>query len=94
MLPATCTSPVSTPNPPLTYHSGGSVLTDFISRNDGPIKGSKFHAVVRTKEQVEALSQLGVNVLNMDLNSKAEVIEAVVRNESTITPTPSLSSRN
>ncbi|KAF2493074.1 NAD(P)-binding protein [Lophium mytilinum] len=60
---------------------GGSVLADFISRTNGLIKAENISAAVRSEDQVQALSKLGVNVIQVDLRNEAAVNEAVLRNE-------------
>ncbi|KAI1137283.1 NAD(P)-binding protein [Hypoxylon sp. FL0543] len=60
---------------------GGSLLAEFVSRTSGPIKDAKISAAVRTEEQAQSLSKLGVNVIQIDLSDEAAVSEAVTRNE-------------
>ncbi|KAI1448839.1 NAD(P)-binding protein [Annulohypoxylon stygium] len=60
---------------------GGSVLSEFLSRTDSPIKATKLSAVVRTEEQAQKLAKLGVNVIEIDLSDEAAVTNAVLRNE-------------
>ncbi|KAI2463184.1 NAD(P)-binding protein [Annulohypoxylon bovei var. microspora] len=60
---------------------GGSVLAEFISRTSSPIKAANLSAVVRTQEQAQSLSKLGVNVIQVDLSDEAVIIEAVLRNK-------------
>jgi len=62
--------------------SGGSIVTDFISRTSGPIKGINITAPVRTEEQVENLSKLGINAIHADLSDEAAITKAVLTNES------------
>ncbi|KAF7556237.1 hypothetical protein G7046_g6350 [Stylonectria norvegica] len=60
---------------------GGSLLADFISRTSGSIKSANISAVVRSEEQVELISNLGVNVIKVDLKDANAVAEAVLRHE-------------
>ncbi|KAF2251858.1 NAD(P)-binding protein [Trematosphaeria pertusa] len=60
---------------------GGSVLANFISRTSGPIKAAQISAAVRSEEQAQKLSKLGVNVIQVDLVDETAVKEAVLRNE-------------
>ena len=65
------------------FHSGGTILADFLARTDGPIKDSKIHAAVRTTEQVKALAKLGVNVIQVDLTDENAVLTTVIDKKST-----------
>ncbi|KAF2803422.1 NAD(P)-binding protein [Mytilinidion resinicola] len=60
---------------------GGSVLASFVTRTSGPINAASISAVVRSEDQVQALSKLGVNVIQVDLSDEMALNEAVVRNE-------------
>ncbi|PSN64073.1 NAD(P)-binding protein [Corynespora cassiicola Philippines] len=60
---------------------GGSVLADFIARTTGSIKDAKISAAVRSEEQAQALTKLGVNVILVNLESKEEVANSIVRND-------------
>ncbi|KAI1414112.1 NAD(P)-binding protein [Hypoxylon sp. FL1857] len=60
---------------------GGSLLAEFVSRTSGPIKESTISAAVRTEEQAQRLSKLGVNVIQVDLSNETAVSEAMLRNE-------------
>ncbi|OKL63856.1 hypothetical protein UA08_01113 [Talaromyces atroroseus] len=60
---------------------GGSVLADFISRTSGPIKAARLSAAVRSDEQVQSLSKLGVNVIQVDLGDETAVKEVVISNK-------------
>ncbi|KAH7372109.1 hypothetical protein BKA64DRAFT_715117 [Cadophora sp. MPI-SDFR-AT-0126] len=57
---------------------GGTILTDFLARKDGPIKDSKISAAVRTNEQVQTLAKLGVNVIQIDLTDETAVLKALL----------------
>ncbi|KAK6216565.1 nad dependent epimerase dehydratase family protein [Colletotrichum tabaci] len=61
---------------------GGTILTDLLACQDGPVKAAKLFAAVRTQEQVELLSKLaGVSVAQVDLLRKDAVEDYVHRNE-------------
>jgi uncharacterized protein YbjT (DUF2867 family) len=66
-------------------HSGGSLVAEFISRKSGPIKEANSSAAVRSEEQAESLSKLGVNVIQIDLSDEASMAEALLHNESALT---------
>jgi saccharopine dehydrogenase-like NADP-dependent oxidoreductase len=62
--------------------SGGSILTDFLSREAGPISTTSIFATVRSTEQAQRLSKLhGVHVLQLELTDQAAVRDAVLKNE-------------
>lgn len=63
-------------------YSGGSLLADLLSRQDGPIKSAKIFAVVRSNEQAQRLSNLGVEVIEADLLNESSVKEAIISRES------------
>ena len=63
---------------------GGSILANFISRKDSPIKAGNITATVRREEQIPKLSHLGVNVVLLDVNDTQAVRQAVLSNESTL----------
>ncbi|RSL43276.1 hypothetical protein CEP54_015150 [Fusarium duplospermum] len=60
---------------------GGSVLADLLFHSNDTFKDTKFFAAVRAQEQAESVSKLGVDAVQVDLNDKAEVEEAVLRNQ-------------
>ncbi|KAJ4221146.1 hypothetical protein NW759_007215 [Fusarium solani] len=60
---------------------GGSVLADLLLHSNDSFKDAKFFAAVRAQDQVESVSKLGIDAVNVDLNDKAAVEEAVLRNE-------------
>ena len=57
-------------------------MADFASREDGAIAGAKLHAVVRSDNQVEALSEIGVNIIKLELSDGAGVAAAIQDNKS------------
>ncbi|KAM6511444.1 hypothetical protein FALCPG4_016447 [Fusarium falciforme] len=60
---------------------GGSVLADLLLHSNDSFKDAKFFAAVRAQDQVESVSKLGIDAVNVNLNDKAAVEEAVLRNE-------------
>ncbi|KAH8690119.1 hypothetical protein BGW36DRAFT_433072 [Talaromyces proteolyticus] len=60
---------------------GGSVLSDLLATSSSALKGVRLYAAVRTQEQVQALSKLGVNVIQMDISDAETATEAVLKNE-------------
>ncbi|KAJ4364960.1 hypothetical protein N0V83_008576 [Neocucurbitaria cava] len=60
---------------------GGSVLAEFVSRTSGSIPTAKINAAVRSEDQVQSLSGLGVNVIQLDLSEEADVLETILRND-------------
>ncbi|KAF2792902.1 NAD(P)-binding protein [Melanomma pulvis-pyrius CBS 109.77] len=60
---------------------GGSILADLIARSSSLIKKANISAAVRSEEQVQALSKLGINVLRLDLSDEKAVAEAVIQNQ-------------
>ncbi|OBR07670.1 Nad dependent epimerase dehydratase family protein [Colletotrichum higginsianum IMI 349063] len=61
---------------------GGTILTDLLNRQDGPVTTAKLFAAVRTQEQVELMSKLaGVSVAQVDLLRKDAVEDYVHRHE-------------
>ncbi|KAF2238758.1 hypothetical protein EV356DRAFT_528666 [Viridothelium virens] len=67
----------SSPAPPGTC----SILAEFISRTSGPLKAANVSAAVRSEGQVQSLSNLGVNIVQVDVSNELAVKEAVVSNE-------------
>lgn len=61
---------------------GGSVLAALASNNDSKVEKQDITAVVRSDEQVKALSKLGVKVLKLDLNDETGLKAAIIDNES------------
>lgn len=66
----------------LTERSGGSVLAELLSKQYGNIQASDLSTTIRSTEQANALSKLGMNVFQVDLNDEASLTDVVVRNES------------
>ena len=72
------------PTPLLTHakQSGGSIVAAFLSRTAGPLTNAVLSTAVRTEEQAQRLSKLGINVLQLDLHDETAVENAVLGNES------------
>ncbi|KAH8200806.1 hypothetical protein TruAng_005043 [Truncatella angustata] len=60
---------------------GGSVLSEFLSRTNSPIEMKHISAAVRSEKQVKSLSNLGVNVILVDLSDEVAVNDAVLQHE-------------
>ncbi|KAH8678427.1 hypothetical protein BX600DRAFT_452050 [Xylariales sp. PMI_506] len=60
---------------------GGSIVTDFLSRAGGPIKAARIYATVRSQDQLEILTKLGINAILVDLNDEKAVLEVVIEKE-------------
>ncbi|UPL00210.1 hypothetical protein LCI18_011144 [Fusarium solani-melongenae] len=60
---------------------GGSVLADILLHSEDSFKDAMFFAAVRAQDQVESVSKLGIDAVNVDLNDKAAVEEAMLRNK-------------
>lgn len=54
-----------------------------MSRNGGPIKETTIYGAVRSQDQVDAVSKLGINVIQVDLYNEKYVLESVLSNKST-----------
>ncbi|RDW65612.1 hypothetical protein BP5796_10304 [Coleophoma crateriformis] len=63
---------------------GGSLVADFLAGNSPLIKKDQIHAVVRSDEQAQALSKLGVHVLQLDLTDEDAVVESLLRHNISI----------
>jgi uncharacterized protein YbjT (DUF2867 family) len=61
---------------------GGSILADFLASNNPLFEKKNISAAVRSQEQAEALSKLGINVIRLDLGDEEAVIAAILRNDS------------
>ncbi|KAI1392961.1 NAD(P)-binding protein [Hypoxylon trugodes] len=59
---------------------GGSVLAELLSRTSGLVKAKNIIAAVRSEEQVQSLSKLGVNVVQLNLRDEDAVKEVVLKN--------------
>lgn len=65
---------------------GGSVLAALASAKDSAVEKQDITAVVRSDEQVKALSKLGVQVLKLDLNDETGLRSAIIDNEGELSP--------
>ena len=64
-------------------HRGGSLVTDFLANNNTLINKENIIAAVRSEEQAKSLSELGINVLQLDLTDEEAVVESLSRQNST-----------
>ncbi|KAJ4258151.1 hypothetical protein NW762_008292 [Fusarium torreyae] len=61
---------------------GGSVLADFLSRDDETLASAKLFATARGQDQVDKISKLDrVHVVQMDLDDKTAVEGAIIQND-------------
>ncbi|KAL9058634.1 MAG: hypothetical protein Q9162_001641 [Coniocarpon cinnabarinum] len=63
---------------------GGSVITELAASNNSLLDRQHVFAAIRSEEQAQALSTLGVNVLRLALNDEEAVAEAVSKNNISI----------
>ncbi|KAK2753263.1 hypothetical protein FQN54_007954 [Arachnomyces sp. PD_36] len=56
---------------------GGSIVADFLSDKNPFIGKGQIIAAVRSKEQVDALSKLGIPILQLDLSDEQVVADAI-----------------
>lgn len=63
-------------------HSGGSIVADLLSVKEGTLKNAGIHAAVRSAEQGQSLSALGVTVARLDLSDKKLVENYLVSHDS------------
>ncbi|KAK9779764.1 putative NAD-dependent epimerase/dehydratase domain-containing protein [Seiridium cardinale] len=54
---------------------GGSIVADFLSKDNAALGREHIHAAVRSDDQAKALSALGVNVLRLDLTDEKSVVD-------------------
>lgn len=66
----------------LTLNRGGSIVADFLAGKYFHIGKEHIYAAVRSEEQAKALSQLGINVLQLDLIDGLAVTESILRKKS------------
>ena len=59
------------------------MLADFLARSDSLIEKNNISAAVRSEEQANILSKLGINVLKLDLTDEKAVVEGLLSNNST-----------
>ncbi|PVH79367.1 NAD(P)-binding protein [Cadophora sp. DSE1049] len=60
---------------------GGSILTDFLASNNPLLKKGNISAAVRSQEQADALSNLGISVIRLDLGNEEAVFAAILHND-------------
>ena len=61
---------------------GGSIVADFLASNK--FEKEQVIAAVRSEEQAEAMSELGINVLRPDLSNEKTVVESILRHDISI----------
>jgi uncharacterized protein YbjT (DUF2867 family) len=59
------------------------MLADFLARSDSLTEKNNISAAVRSEEQANILSKLGINVLKLDLTDEKAVVEGLLSNNST-----------
>jgi uncharacterized protein YbjT (DUF2867 family) len=59
------------------------MLADFLARSDSLIEKNNISAAVRSEEQANILSKLGINVLKLDLTDEKAVVEGLLSNNIT-----------
>lgn len=64
------------------FHSGGSIVADLLNAKEGVLKNAGIHAAVRSDEQGQSLSTLGVTVARLDLSDKKLVENYLVSHDS------------
>ncbi|KAL9044052.1 MAG: hypothetical protein Q9214_002786 [Letrouitia sp. 1 TL-2023] len=73
----------------LTFlNRGGSIVADFLAGTTVLIKKEDIFAAVRSKEQAKALTNLGINVLQLDLTDETSVAENLLGHDSRKTSHP------
>ncbi|KAG4412740.1 hypothetical protein IFR04_014137 [Cadophora malorum] len=60
---------------------GGSILADFLASSNPLLKKDNISAAVRSQEQADALSKLGINVIRLDLGDEEAVVAAILGND-------------
>ncbi len=58
------------------------MVAEFLSRTNSPIEKTNISTAVRSEEQVQSLSKLGINVIELDLSDEVAVNKAIIGNES------------
>ncbi|KAG8672672.1 hypothetical protein FPOAC2_06066 [Fusarium poae] len=59
---------------------GGSIVADILSRDDETLRSVALFAAVRSQEQVDQISKIGVKAILIDLNDKSAVEDAIIQN--------------
>jgi len=65
---------------------GGSILADFLASSNPLLKKDNISAAVRSQEQADALSKLGISVIRLDLGDEEAVVAAILGNDSLQSP--------
>ncbi|ESU09649.1 hypothetical protein FGSG_03560 [Fusarium graminearum PH-1] len=60
---------------------GGSIIADILSRNEETLKIATMFAAVRSQEQVDQISKIGVKAIQVDLNDKSAIEDTIIDNK-------------
>ncbi|KAM0544579.1 hypothetical protein ACHAO7_008723 [Fusarium culmorum] len=60
---------------------GGSIIADILSRNNETLKIATMFAAVRSQEQVDQISKIGVKAIQVDLNDKSAIEDTIIDNK-------------
>ncbi|KAM0408626.1 hypothetical protein ACHAPD_011608 [Fusarium lateritium] len=60
---------------------GGSIIADILSRNDETLMSVALFAAVRSQEQVDQISKIGVKAILVDLNDKSAIEDVIAQNK-------------
>ncbi|KAF4964988.1 hypothetical protein FSARC_7166 [Fusarium sarcochroum] len=60
---------------------GGSIVADFLYKHSTEVYRKQIFAAVRSEEQAEALSSLGINVLKLDLTDEQVATDSITSNQ-------------
>ncbi|KAJ5167023.1 uncharacterized protein N7482_005804 [Penicillium canariense] len=63
---------------------GGSIAAHLLAKTNGLIQKDQVIAAVRSKEQADAVSKLGIRVLQLDLSNEKDVTESVLHHNISI----------
>lgn len=64
------------------FYRGGSLVADLLANKDTRVENERIIAAVRSEEQAKALSDLGINVLQLDLTDEKVVVESLLHHNS------------
>ena len=68
-----------------TCGRGGSIISDLLCNHGSLIRKENIITPVRSQEQANALSKLGVKVVRIDLSDEKDVVDTISQNNGTIT---------
>ncbi|KAL6916610.1 hypothetical protein FSST1_008105 [Fusarium sambucinum] len=63
---------------------GGSIVADILSRNDETLRSVALFAAVRSQEQVDQISKIGVKAILVDLNDKSAIEDAIAQKKNAV----------